>query len=109
MELELATMPFIILTVYLIVWLMKKFILKTDKQRQSLPPIAMIMGGTIAVLLFYFMPDTVEFTNIIEALTTGMGSGLAAVGCNQVYKQFQKFRTVTNTCDDCGSDIDESI
>ena len=55
MELELATMPFIILTVYLIVWLMKKFILKTDKQRQSLPPIAMIMGGTIAVLLFYFM------------------------------------------------------
>ena len=93
MDLYIATMPFIILTVYLIVWFLKKLVLKTDKQRQSLPPIAMIMGGTIAVLLFYFMPETVDFANIIEALTTGMGSGLAAVGCNQVYKQFQKFRT----------------
>lgn len=93
MDLELATMPFIILTVYLIVWFLKKLVLKTDKQRQSLPPIAMIMGGTIAVLLFYFMPETVEFANIIEALTTGMSSGLAAVGCNQIYKQWQKFRT----------------
>ena len=99
MELELATMPFIILTVYLFTWLLKRFVLKTDKQRQSLPPIAMVMGGTIAVLLFYFMPDTVEFSNIIEALTTGMGSGLAAVGCNQVYKQFQKFKTVTSIDD----------
>lgn len=96
MELELATMPFIILTVYLIVWLLKRFVLKTDKQRQSLPPISMVIGGTIAVLLFYFMPNTVDFTNIIEALTTGMGSGLAAVGCNQIYKQFQKFKTVTS-------------
>lgn len=94
MDLELATMPFIILTVYLIVWFLKKLVLKTDKQRQSLPPIAMIMGGTIAVLLFYFMPEAVDFANIIEALTNGMGSGLAAVGCNQVYKQFKKFRTV---------------
>ena len=96
MELEIATMPFIILTVYLIVWFLKRLILKTDKQRQSLPPIAMILGGTIAVLLYYFMPNTTEFTNIIEAVTTGMGSGLAAVGCNQIYKQFRKFRTVTD-------------
>ena len=109
MELEVATMPFIILTVYLIVWFLKVLILKTDKQRQSLPPIAMIIGGFIAVLLFIFMPDTVEFSNIIEALTTGMGSGLAAVGCNQVYKQFQKFKGVNNTCDNCGANIDESI
>lgn len=105
MELELATMPFIILTVYFIVWLLKRFILKTDKQRQSLPPIAMVLGAAIATLLFFFMPEATEFANIIEALTTGMGSGLAAVGCNQVYKQFQKFRTVANTCDDCGEEI----
>lgn len=100
MELELATMPFIILTVYLIVWFLKKLVLKTDKQRQALPPIAMILGGGIALALFFFMPETVEFENVIEAATTGMGSGLAAVGCNQVYKQWQKFRTVEDTSSD---------
>lgn len=100
MQLELATMPFIILTVYLVVWFLKKLVLKTDKQRQSLPPIAMILGGSIAVALFYFMPETTDFANIIDAVTTGMGSGLAAVGCNQVYKQFQKFRTVDSYSDE---------
>ena len=96
MELELATMPFIIMSVYLLTWFLKRLVLKTDKQRQCLPPIAMIMGGVIAILLFFFMPETVSFENIIEAVTSGMSSGLAAVGCNQIYKQFNKFRTITD-------------
>ena len=35
MELELATMPFIILTVYLLTWMLKRFILKTDIQKNT--------------------------------------------------------------------------
>ena len=92
--LELTTMPFIILSVYVLVWILKNTILKTDELRKSLPPIAAILGGCIGVGLFLFIPSATVFENVVDAATTGMSSGLAAVGCNQVWKQFQKYKNV---------------
>lgn len=94
MDLELNTMPFIILTVYILTELLKTFVLKADTQRKGLPIIAAIMGGFIAIMLYIFMPETTNFSDIINAATDGMASGFAAVGCNQVYKQFKRFQTV---------------
>lgn len=88
---QLPTMPFIIIAVYIITFFIKKYILKTDSQKASLPPIAAVLGGLIAICLYEFMPGTIVVENIIEACTMGMASGLAAVGCNQVYKQYQKY------------------
>ena len=94
MDLELNTMPFIIFTVYILTELLKTFVIKADTQRKGLPIIAAIMGGFIAIMLYIFMPETTNFSDIINAATDGMASGFAAVGCNQVYKQFKRFQTV---------------
>lgn len=93
-ELQLTTMPFIILTVYIITWVLKCTVLRSDNRRKHLPPIAMMIGGIIAVAIFFYIPSAATFENVIEAATTGMGSGLAAVGCNQIYKQYARFNTV---------------
>lgn len=91
MELNLPTMPFIVLAVYLIIYIMKFFTFKTDNQRKAIPPVSAVIGGIIGIALFYKLPDAIGAENIVEACTTGMASGLAAVGCNQVFKQFKKY------------------
>lgn len=100
MELELTTMPFIVLVVYFGTWVLKKFVFKTDEARKNLPPIAAAMGCAISISIFFLAPELASFNNIIDCCTTGMASGLASVGCNQVYKQFKKFQNVNATDDE---------
>ena len=97
MELNLATTPFIILCVYVITDILKNFFFKTDEDKKHIPPISAAIGGLIGILVFYFVPEAISAGNIVEACTSGIASGLAAVGCNQVYKQYAKF---TNTNDE---------
>lgn len=91
MDLYLPTTPFIVVVVYFITYALRKYIIKTDEQRKSLPPIAAAIGCLIALIFYFFAPSEIEFTNLVDAVTSGMCSGLAAVGCNQVYKQFKRF------------------
>ena len=97
MELDVATMPFIIFSVYIVTQILKTYVFKSDEQRKGLPIIAGIIGGMIGIILFIFMPETTNFSDIINAATDGMASGFAAVGCNQVYKQFKKFQNASDT------------
>jgi len=91
MDLYLPTTPFIVVVVYFITYALRKYVIKTDEQRKSLPPIAAAIGCLIALVFYFFAPSEIEFTNLVDAVTSGMCSGLAAVGCNQVYKQFKRF------------------
>lgn len=91
MELSLTTTPFIILCTYIISDVLKNFFLKSDEDRKHIPPISAAIGGLLGILVFYFVPDAISASNIVEACTSGIASGLAAVGCNQVYKQYTKF------------------
>lgn len=91
MDLYLPTTPFIVVVVYFITYALRKYVIKTDEQRKSLPPIAAAIGCLIALIFYFFAPSEIEFTNLVDAVTSGMCSGLAAVGCNQVYKQFKRF------------------
>lgn len=100
MEFNIPSMPFIVLAVYLIIWVMKQFTFKTDEQRKSIPPVSAVIGGLIGIALFYKVPTAINAENIVEACTIGMGSGLAAVGCNQVFKQFKKFTGEIETSDE---------
>ena len=90
--LDIMTIPFIILTVYVLAEFGKVFIFTTDNRRKLLPATAAVIGGVLAVLLFFFIPGAMtNFDNVVEACTSGMASGLAATGCNQVYKQFKAY------------------
>lgn len=91
MDLYLPTTPFIVVVVYFITYVLRKYVIKTDEQRKSLPPIAAAIGCLIALIFYFFAPSEIEFTNLVDAVTSGMCSGLAAVGCNQIYKQFKRF------------------
>lgn len=88
---NLSTVPFIIFAVYFIVWLLKKFVFKTDESRRNLPPIAGATGIAIALAFYFFAPDELYFNGIVDAATQGASSGFAAVGFNQLYKQWKKF------------------
>lgn len=107
MELNIPSMPFIVLAVYIIIFVMKKFTFKTDEQRKSIPPVSAVIGGLIGILLFYKLPEAINAANIVEACTIGMGSGLAAVGCNQVFKQFKKFTGEIDTPDEESASDDD--
>lgn len=88
---NLATVPIIIFAVYFIIWLLKKFVFKTNESRKNLPPIAGAIGVAIALAFYFFAPQEIGFESIVDAATQGAASGFAAVGCNQVYKQWKKF------------------
>lgn len=91
---ELTTVPFIILVVYFATWAIKKWVFTTDETRKNLPPVAAAIGCAISLLIYFRAPELAMFNNIIDAATQGMASGLAAVGCNQIYKQYKKFKTL---------------
>ena len=93
---NLATVPIIIFAVYFIIWLLKKFVFKTNESRKNLPPIAGATGVAIALAFYFFAPQEIGFDSIVDAATQGAASGFAAVGCNQVYKQWKKFNGDTS-------------
>lgn len=89
---DIVTMPFIILVVYIMVELTKKKVFNTDERRKLIPACAAVVGGLIGTAMYLIAPNVMaQYANIVEACTAGMASGLAATGCNQVYKQFKKY------------------
>lgn len=86
-----AVTPAIVLVIYCLVEVAKKFWLKEDKQRTMLPVICIAGGAIIALLLYFFYPQGGQYTNAVEAVASGGLSGIAATGCNQLWKQFQKY------------------
>lgn len=100
---NLATVPIIIFAVYFVVWLLKKFVFKTNESRKNLPPIAGALGVAFALAFYFFAPEEIGFGSIVDAATQGAASGFAAVGCNQVYKQWRKFNGDTSV------DIEEDV
>lgn len=94
---ELTTVPFIILVVYFATWAIKKWVFTTDESRKNLPPVAAAIGCAISLLIYFRAPELAMFTSVIDAATQGMASGLAAVGCNQIYKQYKKFKTIDDS------------
>lgn len=89
---DITTNSFIVLFTYISIYLLKTNIFTTDKDRKNLPPIAAVIGGLLGCLLYLGFPGILECTNIVEACAMGMYSGLAAVGINQVYKQYNNFK-----------------
>lgn len=96
--------PILVVT-YFIVEIVKRKLLKNDKQRSLLPAIAAGTGAILSMLIFIIWPSISTNVNLFNAFASGAISGSAATGSNQIYKQITKFFTVTpdDTCDNCGA------
>ena len=57
-----------------------------------IPVICGLAGGILGVVVFKTIPDYLPADNWLLALYVGIGSGFAATGVNQVYKQFTKLK-----------------
>ena len=83
--------PFIVIVTYFIAELLKRVAFKNDDNKKKyIPTICAGIGAVIALALYFFYPQGIEDTNAIAAVTDGLFSGLAATGCNQIYKQIAK-------------------
>lgn len=85
--------PFIVIIAYAIAEFLKRIVFKNeDEKKKYIPAICAVIGAVIAVVLYFFYPQGIGDTNVIAAITDGLFSGLAATGCNQIYKQIAKSR-----------------
>lgn len=58
---------------------------------EAIPVIVGISGGLLGIVGMFVIPDF-PANDILNAIAVGIGSGLAATGANQVYKQATKIR-----------------
>ena len=97
--LEVASVPVIIVVVYLLLELYKA-IFKSDKAKNFIPVFAGVLGAICGVVLYYIFPDMIAAENFVNAIVIGVVSGLGATGTNQIVKQMQQLighNTNTNT------------
>ena len=86
--------PFIIIVIYIIAEIYKRVFAKKAAYKNWLPIICAVLGGIMGFLIYKFYPQgIVQYAdNAIGAIGNGAFSGLAATGCNQIYKQIKKFK-----------------
>lgn len=94
MEFNIGLAVGIVVIVYIIIELLKRFVAKTDKQQDMLPFAGVILGALIAIAV-YFLDSSgalgIEVgDNLLTAVITGAASGLVATGGNQVYKKIRR-------------------
>lgn len=84
---EFVSIPAIVVVCYLIGMCVKAFAPKAEK---FIPCIVGICGGILGIVVYFTIPGFIGAENWITALATGIVSGLASTGANQVYKQLMK-------------------
>ena len=94
MEFNIGLAVGIVVIVYIIIELLKRFVTKTDKQQDMLPFAGVILGALIAIAVYFLDSNGalgIEVgDNLLTAVITGAVSGLVATGGNQVYKKIRR-------------------
>lgn len=78
-----------IAAIVVICYLIGEAVKVTVIDTKYIPVIVGVCGALLGILAFYTMPE-LEINNIMDATASGIVSGLASTGVNQVYKQLQK-------------------
>lgn len=87
----------IVIFIYILVELVKAFCLKTNEQKKAIPLLCIAFGAVLTCALYFIIPECFpSCSNFIEAFGMGGLSGASATGCNQVYRQFTKYKTFDN-------------
>ena len=90
MDIDFSTTTLsIMILVYACAEIMKHFL--SDKNKNIIPAVCIIIGIFISVSMYLRFPGIIAVDNISDAIVCGGLSGIAATGCNQIWKQFQKF------------------
>jgi len=84
---DFVAVPVIVAVVYTLISLLKKETKGNEKVMTRLPVIAAIVGAILGVIGFFAAPGIVPADNVFTALLIGIGSGLAATGTHQIFKQ----------------------
>ena len=87
---DFVAVPVIVTVVYTLISLLKKETKGNEKVLSRLPIIAAALGAVLGVIGFYAAPGIIPAANVFTALLIGIGSGLAATGTNQIFKQLGK-------------------
>ena len=85
MDFGFTAFPAIAVICYLVAEIVKC----TPLDNKYLPIIAGSAGGILGIIGMYLIPEF-PASDIYSALATGIVSGLAATGANQIYKQLSK-------------------
>lgn len=104
-DLNFINIPFLVIFLYLVTELSKKFFIKTNKMRSFLPFISAIIGCILGGILHRHFPYVLNASHYFEALAVGAMSGLTATGCNQIFKQTKYFMNSEVSAYDEESDI----
>lgn len=84
---EFTSIPIVVVCCY-IIGEIYKFIFKRKPQTYKLIPIILaILGGGIAIAIYYTNPEIILATNPWQALGLGIVSGASSTGANQIVKQ----------------------
>ena len=89
MNLDFVTVGAITVMTYLAATLIKSMS-TSEKLDRMIPCICGAIGLVLGLVIFFTIPGFMPVTNWAEAAATGIASGFAATGINQLYKQLTK-------------------
>lgn len=64
--------------------------IRNETLDRFIPVICALCGAVLSIIAFNTIPDFIPAKNWLDALFVGGGSGFAATGLHQVYKQYTK-------------------
>lgn len=85
---DFVALPAIVVICYLIGIGLKT--IENQKVDKFIPIICGVSGGILGIAIFITIPDYIAAENWAVAVATGIVSGFAATGINQIYKQLTK-------------------
>lgn len=85
---DFITLPAIVVICYLIGYAVQT--IGNSKFDKFIPIICGVCGAILGIIIFLTIPDYIAADNWASAIATGIVSGFAATGVNQIYKQLEK-------------------
>ena len=105
-EISFIAFPAIVGVIYLIGAFLKA--INNETLDKFIPVICGFCGGVLGIVVYKTIPGYLPADNWLIALYIGIGSGLASVGVNQIYKQFTKEEYVVKDTDE-DLPVDEEV
>lgn len=85
---NIVVVPIIIILCYLVAEGYKILVRKNEEKYRYIPLIVGVLGGALGIICFLIDKSMLlNVSNVLEAFTIGIISGLASTGSNQVIKQ----------------------
>ena len=97
-EISFIAFPALVGVIYLVGAVLKA--INNETLDRFIPVICGFCGGVLAIIVYKTIPGYLPADNWLIALYIGIGSGLASVGVNQIYKQFTKEEYVVKDTDE---------